>query len=170
MSGVSSKAGEAISLNLNPMLDVFSILITFLLMSFSTDPVNYEINKSIELPESETLMSLDEVPAVVVTQDSILVNDKKVVSLFNGDVADQDKTQGAIFPLFEELKKLQTMNQNISNKVSAMKNEADEKDKLGTLTLEMDKNLKFKLIKRVMLSGQQAEFINYKMMVSKQLQ
>ena len=60
MASVSSESGDNLELNLMPMLDIFSILITFLLMSYSTDPVSYDINAGTELPESITLTSLDE--------------------------------------------------------------------------------------------------------------
>jgi biopolymer transport protein ExbD len=38
---------------------------------------------------------------------------------------------------------------------------------LDTLTLEADKKTQFKLIKRVMLTAQQAEFISWKLAVEK---
>ena len=37
--------GDSLSLNLTPMLDIFSILVTFLLMSYSTDPVNHDLDR-----------------------------------------------------------------------------------------------------------------------------
>ena len=68
------------------MLDIFSILVTFLLMSYSSDPISHDPNPALELPDSKTTVSLDEIPAVVVSKNEILVNDKKVITVIGGTV------------------------------------------------------------------------------------
>lgn len=164
MASVGSEGGETLALNVMPMLDIFSILILFLLASFSTDPMSHDVNKALELPDSRTLRSLDEIPAIVVTKNEILVNDKKVTTLIDGDVQERDRSQGAIYPLFEELEKLAEANKRYSKETVT---ETGEKKKTGVLTMEMDKEHNFKLIKRIMLTAQQAEFITFKLTVSK---
>ncbi len=162
MASAGGNSRESISLNLNPLLDVFSILITFLLMSFSTDPISHDVPKDLTLPESKTIAALDEIPTVIVTRNEVLVGDKKIANVIGGDVEERDRAQGAIFPLYEELKILAEQNKKLA------KTEVD-KNKTGTLTVEIDKDHRFKLLKRVMISGQQAEFITYKLTVSKEL-
>ena len=164
MASVASDSGDSLSLNLMPMLDIFSILIVFLLMSYSTDPVSYDVNSGTELPESITMVSLDELPAIKVTKTEILVNDKKVANIVGGDVEEKDRLQGAIVPVFEELSQLATANKRL---LQGRTSELD-KARMATLTMEMDQNHRFKLMKRVMLSAQQAEFITIKLMVAKQ--
>src|SRR5688500_6871025 len=100
MAAASLDSGDNLSLNLMPMLDIFSILITFLLMSYSTDPVSYDVNAGVELPESDTLVALDELPTIIVTKNDILINDKKVASIFQGDVPEKDRSQGAVYPVY----------------------------------------------------------------------
>lgn len=156
-------SGEALSLNLTPMLDIFSILVTFLLMSFSTDPVNYDINENVELPQSQTLSNIDEIPSLVVTRKEIIINEKVITTIVNGDVPEADRSQGAIFPVFKELEKLAKMNQ----KVVAAGGE-EKKKKAEAITMEMDQGHRFKLAKRVMLSAQQADFITFKLLVAKE--
>jgi hypothetical protein len=147
-----------------PMLDIFSILITFLLMSFSTDPVNYNTNAGVELPESQTLAALDETPSIIVSKTEVKVNDKVVSTIVSGDVPQKDQQQGAVYPVFQELEKLMEANKR------ALKGRVTELDKgrLSTLTMEMDQGHRFKLMKRLMLAAQQADFITFKLMVSKQ--
>ena len=77
MASAGGGSKDTLSLNLYPMLDIFSILITFLLMSFSSDPVSHDVDAGIELPESSTIVALDEVPTIVVTKTEVRVNDKK---------------------------------------------------------------------------------------------
>lgn len=166
MASVGGNSKTELTLNLNPMLDIFSILITFLLMSFSTDPVNHDVNSGIVLPESKTIAALDEMPAIVVTKTEILVNDKKVASIVEGDVPENERAQGAVYPVFQELEKLAEANKRLS------KNKNDDPSqigKTGALTMEMDKEHRFKLMKRIMLAAQQAEFVQFKLSVQKEL-
>ena len=167
MAAVGGGSKDQLELNLYPMMDIFSILITFLLMSYSTDPVNHDVKAGIELPESMTVVALDEIPAITVTKTEIIVNDKPVAKLMNGDVTDADRGeshQGAIRPVFDELKKVAEANKRLS---TAARNDPASIGKTGELTMEMDKEHRFKLMKRIMLSAQQAEFVTFKMMVTK---
>jgi biopolymer transport protein ExbD len=167
MAGVDVGGGkENISLNIMPMLDVFSILITFLLMSFSTDPVSHDVPAGLELPKSATIKSLDELPAIVVTRTDIMVNDRKIATIVGDDVPEKDRAQGAIYPLFQELEKLAALNKRIRDRARGKAEEAGTKDS-GTLTMEMDERHKFKLLKRVLRSAQQAEFVKFKFVVVK---
>ena len=159
MASVANEDGDNISLNIMPMLDIFSILILFLLMSFSSDPLTHDLNKGVELPESLTLESLDEIPALMITRDKIYVNDKKIANIVNGDVAEKDIEQGGIYPLLKEMIKLAEANDKYSK----------DKKKVRSVTVEIDKNHTFKLIKRVLLTAQQTDFVKFKLMVSKSL-
>lgn len=166
MASTGGNNKNELSLNLNPMLDIFSILITFLLMSFSSDPVSHDVNAGIELPQSNTIVALDEIPTIVVNKTDLYVNDRKVTTIEAGDVPEKDRTQGAIFPVYEELKKLAEANKRITGRKA---DDPTAKGSTGALTLEMDKGHRFKLMKRIMLSAQQAEFVQFKLMVQKEL-
>ena len=163
MAGVSTDDSDGLTLNVMPMLDIFSILMTFLLMSYSTDPVQYDVNAGVELPESTTMSALDEVPTVIVTKDEILVNDKKIASIFGGDVPEKDRNQGAVYAVYEELDKLAKANKRLQNLTAQ-----ELKSKTSTLTMEMDEGHRFQLMKRIMLSAQQAEFVTFKLMVARE--
>ena len=167
MASVGGGSKDTLSLNLYPMLDIFSILITFLLMSFSSDPVSQDVDAGIELPESSTIVALDEVPTIVVTKTEVRVNDKKVADIQAGDVAEKDRTQGAIYPVFDELKKLAESTKRLAKNVRT--DDPNAKGSTGALTMEMDKVHRFKLMKRIMLSAQKAEFVQFKLMVQKEL-
>jgi len=144
-----------------PMMDVFSILITFLLISYSSDPVMVDPKQGLELPGSMTLVGLDEIPAIAVTKTEIFVNDNRVADVVGGDVPESQRSQGAIQSVYDELIKLKEINDRLAEAQG-------KKPKLGSLVMEMDKAHVFKLVKRVMISAQQAEFVTFKLMVDKQ--
>ncbi len=166
MASVGGDGGESLELNIMPMLDIFSILVTFLLMSYSTDPVNHDVDQNLELPDSVTLVNMDEIPSIIVNRDEIYINDNKIVTLQNGKVPPQDIQQGAIFPVFEELEKLAVANKKAIEKIRGKEDE--KKAKPGEITIEMDRKHDFRLLRRIMLSGQQAEFITFKLLVAKE--
>jgi biopolymer transport protein ExbD len=167
MASAGGGSKDTLNLNLNPMLDIFSILITFLLMSFSSDPVSHDVDAGLELPQSNTIVALDEIPTIVVTKTEVRVNDKKVADIQAGDVPEKDRTQGAIYPVFDELKKLAEANKRVNKNLNT--DDPNAKGSTGALTMEMDKGHRFKLMKRIMLSAQQAEFVQFKLMVQKEL-
>lgn len=162
----SSESGESLSLNLTPMLDIFSILVTFLLMSYSTDPTQHDIDANLELPDSVTLVSMDEIPSIVVNRNEVLVNTKKVITLENGKIPQQDIQQGAAFPVYKALLEIAEVNKAAAEQLRGQDDE--KKAKPGEVTIEMDKKHDFLLLKRIMLAGQQAEFITFKLLVAKE--
>jgi biopolymer transport protein ExbD len=153
--------GDSISLNIMPMLDIFSILILFLLMNFSTDPISHDLNKAIELPDSLTSMSLDEVPTVVFSKENLYVQENKIFDLEKGEIPSHEISQGAVKKVYEELKKLADASQRLSKKAGKTP---------PPLTIEVDKTHKYMSLKRIFVSAQQAEFFKFKIMVSKEIQ
>jgi biopolymer transport protein ExbD len=157
--------GESFSLNLYPMLDVFSILIIFLVMNFSTSGESVESKLNLELPKSAVKMSLDSAANVSISKSEILVQGGLSIPIeADGDVAAQYRDQGAIRSIYDEFKKVSAQNETLKNRNKALNlTEAD----INTLVLEADKEVQFKVLKRVMLSAQQADFIAWKLAVSK---
>ena len=72
--------------------------------------------------------------------------------------------QGAVRVLYEELQVLADANKK-RNKPKTK--EEENKPQADALTMEMDKGHKFVVMRRIMKSAQQAEFIAFKLMVAK---
>ncbi|RZA15625.1 MAG: hypothetical protein EOP10_26035 [Proteobacteria bacterium] len=170
MASAGGDSGETISLNVTPMIDIFSILLTFLLMSYSTDPNNHDVDANLELPDSVTLVAMDEVPSITVTRGEIFVNNKSLVKLENGDVPAADLSQGAVQPVYKALLEIDEANKKVMAdfRGETTAESGERKAKPGEITIEMDKGHKFQLLKRLMLSGQQANFVTWKLLVSKE--
>lgn len=165
MASAGGDSGETLSLNLTPMLDIFSILVTFLLMSYSTDPTNHDVDQNLELPDSVTLITMDEVPSITVNRNEILVNNKKVVTLQNGKVPASDLQQGAVYPVYQELLEIAKVNKAAAE---ALRGDDSKKNKPLQITLEMDRKHDFELLRRIMLAGSQADFVTFKLLVAKE--
>ncbi len=65
-------------LNLAPMIDIFSMLVIFLLLNFSSTGEIFFISKSLSLPQANHARSLEGLPLVSITQNSIIFEAKNV--------------------------------------------------------------------------------------------
>ena len=69
-------------LSLTAMVDMFTVLVVFLLQNYNTQAI--QIQQKVELPEAQAIKKLQPANVVVIGDREILVNDKKVeiLSLF----------------------------------------------------------------------------------------
>ena len=134
---------SAVDLNLVALIDIFTILIFFLLSSASGVEL-LASPKAVKLPESVAEKSPRETVGVVVSGDYILVDGRKVA-----DVSDVMATQGdLIAPLKDELDLL------AGRQVIRADNEAQSK----ALTIMGDKNIPYQLLRKVMVTAARANF------------
>ena len=138
-----SRHSNAVDMNLVSLIDVFTILIFFLL-SNSGGVETLPSPKAVKLPESFAEKAPRETVIVVVSGTEILVGGRKVAS-----VADVLATEGdMILPLKAELE-LQA-----SRQVIRKENEADSK----RLTIMGDKDIPYRLLRKIMFTGARANF------------
>jgi biopolymer transport protein ExbD len=132
-----------VDLNLVSLIDIFTILIFFLL-SNSTDVETLPSNKAVKLPESTAEKKPRETVVVVVTEHDILVQGRKVA-----DVADVMNLQGDLIePLKSELD-LQAGRQVVRHE-----HEAQTK----AVTIMGDKQIPYRLLRKVMVTCARANF------------
>ena len=132
-----------VDMNLVSLIDVFTILIFFLL-SNSGGVETLPSPKAVKLPESVAEQAPRETVLVVVSGTEILVGGRKVAS-----VADVMKTEGDLIePLKAELE-LQAGRQ-----VIRAENAADSK----RLTIMGDKDIPYRLLRKIMFTGARANF------------
>lgn len=134
---------SAVDLNLVALIDIFTILIFFLLSSASGVEL-LASPKAVKLPESVAEKSPRETVVVVVSGADILVDGRKVAN-----VSDVMATQGdLIAPLKDELDLL------ASRQVIRADKEAQSK----ALTIMGDKNIPYQLLRKVMVTAARANF------------
>jgi len=159
---------EGFELNVIPMLDMFTILTIFLLMSYSTDPVNLEYTEFLKPPMSKTQDVLVTRPQINVAANEILLEDKTIVQVNpnTSEVVNRraNISQGAIVPLHEALKGLR---ENVDTMLKINEDNPQLKKVRSTIVMSADRNIKFKLIKQVMLTASQTEFIRFQLVVTR---
>ena len=147
-----SRAKKTSKLNLVSLMDIFTILVFFLLVNSSEVEV-LQTDKSIKLPESIAEQKPEETLVVMVSKENILVSGRAVADVpnltFNED--------GLIVGLKEEL-----------DYQASRKPYADEEaEKLGrNVNIMADKDTPYTLLKKVMSTCARSDYRNIALAVS----
>src|SRR5207253_9520663 len=77
--GHSKKSGYA-ELNLTSMVDMLTILVVFLLQTFSASGELLSVSKNIVLPEATNFKDLEQAPIIAVSRDSVTLDGRMVAN------------------------------------------------------------------------------------------
>ena len=72
---------EDVGVTINSLMDAMTIILIFLLMNYSVDPIKIEQGKDMKLPASSTEINPKQSAAVTVTKIGIVLNDTMVVQV-----------------------------------------------------------------------------------------
>jgi biopolymer transport protein ExbD len=146
-------------LNLTAMVDMFTIILIFLLRSYSTSAVQLTPADHLSLPASFSSNSPVEALKMVVGKHGIFVDDIKVIELTNGVLDKKDidgKDPSFIRALFVQLDKQAQKSRDI-----AAVNESIKFD--GKIILQADREISYSVLKRVMYTATIAGYNDVKM-------
>jgi biopolymer transport protein ExbD len=130
-------------LNLIPMIDILSVLVSFLLV-YSTEVEVVQNTKSIEIPESIVTAKPRETVVVMLTKDELFVQGERVAS-----IAEVRASESLIIaPLSEALKRPRLIGQKMAEKDLAERE----------VTVMADKSLPYEILKKVMSTCTDADF------------
>ncbi|NJM09398.1 MAG: hypothetical protein HC883_00410 [Bdellovibrionaceae bacterium] len=144
------------------MVDMFVILLVFLLKTYSTSPVNITPKEGLKIPESNATVDPVDVVKLIVAQDGVFVEDKKVMDLDKGRVPANlsDRNDPSFLrALFEALDERAKLAQSIS-KV----NDSFEFD--GKVLMQADRDLPYELLQKIMYTSMMAGYADVKLAVA----
>jgi biopolymer transport protein TolR len=143
---------SSVDLNLVSLIDIFTILIFFLLFNMGVAEI-LPNSKSIKLPESTAEKLPRETVVVMVSQNDIIVDGRKVAA-----VADVIRSQGDLIPTLKaELDLLK------SRQVIRAENEASTR----AITIMGDKEIPYQLLRKVMVTCARADYTDVSFAVQK---
>ncbi len=152
------REGEISELNLTAMMDMMTIILVFLIKSFSSSTVSMTSSEDIRPPVSTTRATPRDTVAVTITPKSILVGEKQVVKLVNGQVPESDLSGMLVVPLDQALKK----------EVEKLKYIADRNPN-APFTRELsvigDRKVPYDMLLKVLYTAGQNELENYRFVV-----
>ncbi len=142
------KQGYA-SLMLTSLVDMFTIIVIFLLMNFSANGEVLYMSKDIKLPDAYHGAQLERAPVISVSNDAVTFDGKMLIStadLARGDVLNVPELEDA---LRDEKRRYEQIHAN----------DPDHPFK-GLVNVQADRRIAFKVIKRVMFACNQSGFGN----------
>lgn len=158
---MDKRSPSTFKVQVTSMVDMFVILLVFLLKSYSTSPVQLTPSDKMVLPASSSTKDPLDVLKLMVSKDAIFVEDKKVMDLKGGlvDVKDVDANDTQFLrTLYTELDVQAGKSRNI-----ASKNEEVQFD--GKVILQADRALPYELLKKVMYTSMMAGYSDVKIAV-----
>jgi biopolymer transport protein TolR len=138
-----SRNSHALDMNLVALIDIFTILIFFLLSS-ATEVETLPSFRAVKLPESTADTQPKETIVVLVSGTEIVVDGRKVA-----DVAEVMKAGDDVIPTLKAELELLSKRQVIREKNQALK---------SAVTIMGDKDIPYRLLRKVMVTSSRANF------------
>lgn len=158
---IDKRTPSTFKIQITSMVDMFVILLVFLLKSYSTSPVQITPNDTLTLPASTSTKDPVDVLKLVVSKTGIFVDEKKIVELKDGVLAtadvDTNDTQ-FIRALYSELDE-----QAKKTRLIASQNTELEFD--GKVIMQAERSLPYDVLRKVMYTSMMAGYSDVKIAV-----
>lgn len=142
VQGSSHTKRGTFTLRLTSMIDMFTILLVFLLKSYSADGQIMTVAQDLRLPESTSQKKPAVMSVIALTTEWLLVDGRPIERL--DVIMNDDKI--LIEPLQAELQRLRALSEGIGELSSQMQGFQ------GNIAIQGDKDITFDLLKRIMLT------------------
>ena len=150
-------------LNITPMMDMMTIILVFLLKTFTSTTNIISQDANLTLAPSKTRLNLKPALQIVVTKRVVLVEGEPVAPVNSGRIDPALKRDGEngyyVTPIVDVL----TKHSNKERKVAEMTGGKFE----GELQVVADKSTPYRLLTEVLYSCGQAGYANYRLVVLK---
>ena len=142
-------------LKLTSMIDLFTILIVFLLKSYSAVELNVVPTQNMMLPTSISSKLPEETLVITVARNAIVVEGRPVCEVTpDGDILGVSSDEAIVRPLLEELVRHQQRFKVLAQRYG--------REFTGELTLQAHREIPFHLLRRVLATAGRAEFGEFK--------
>lgn len=158
-------------LSITSMMDMMTIILVFLLKSFSTDDISVQ-GAELELPVSTSAVAPKLAVNVVIAQNQILVDGEAILQIVEEvdpttgrptfKIPDAAKRGAKVIDLFEKLEAKAEAAKRIGERAGS-----EDFDFKGQVLLQVDKQLPFSVIREVMYTAGQAQFGEFRFVVIK---
>jgi biopolymer transport protein ExbD len=145
-------------LMITSMMDMFTIILIFLLFQFSEKPETIHMEKDIELPKSTAKMDHTETIKLVVTQNSLHINNDLIARVKKGRVMGLDPKNPKASVLYQRLEE----------QFVKAANDSDETQPKNHILLLCDKRHSFKTINDIVKIAALAGYPNFQFAVLKE--
>jgi len=157
--GVRSRVGELqgrASLNLTPMVDMLTVLIIFLIKSYSASPAYLNSSQKVELAITASDMAAPDKAVILIGKDGIFVEGKVIVPFKEGVPMNGAMGNDEIMPALEKHLLL------LAEKTKAIAAKNPKVEFTGTLILQADKGIPFTSLRPILKTAGIAGYHDFK--------
>ncbi len=148
-------------LHITAMMDMFTIILIFLLFSFSDNPETFQMDKDMNLPESTAKMDYKDSIKLVLSQTSLKLDGEVIAEIQDGKVIGLNPAELKKSSLYERLKAYR-------DQVVALNPNEDSESEKHILFL-CDKRISFKTINNIVKTAGMAGYPNFQFAVLKKV-
>ena len=154
------KSGTVPKLMLTSMMDMFTIVLIFLLFSFSERVETIKLTNELELPRSSTKLDYDKNIKLVLNKNSLMLEDEKVAELKDGEIKGFNEKELKTSVLYKRLRE-----HFEKSKEETVEVNPEEKSPGNKIIFLCDKSHEFKVINQVMKTAGLAGYPNFQFAV-----
>lgn len=154
------RAGEKQELTITSLMDMMTIILVFLLKSYSVEDIQVKPSADLRLPASSAKKAPEVAVNLVVSKRTISVDGVKVIDVSDMAVAEEYKRGTMITPLYDTL-------QEKADDAKAIAARNVNQPFTGRMLLQCDEKVPFSLLREVMYTAGQAQFGEFKFVVYK---
>jgi len=148
-SGSGGHKSVYAELNLTSMVDMLTILVVFLLQTFSASGELLSVQKNITLPEAVNFKDLEQAPIIAISRDSVTLNGEN-----KADAAELNKDSSIDWKIPQLHDDLVVLKNNFKLL------HPDPAEWKGIVIVQADKAVDFKVVKKVMYTCAVAGYMN----------
>lgn len=164
-------------LQITAMMDMFTIIVFFLLFSFSDKPQEIDLDADLSLPTSIAQRSVDSSVKLFLSQNKLKIDETVIAELKNGKIIgfNADKPEESVLykslkTQFLKLQKDKEISQQAASVSGKDNDSADSEQKKDQphLLFFCDKDVSFKTINQITMTAAMAGFPNFQFAVLEQ--
>jgi biopolymer transport protein ExbD len=150
------KVGKKMSLQLTSLLDMFTIILVFLMVSFQAEDKDFVLHAGLQLPQSNAQNPFKTAVNLAITSTAVIIEGKEVYKLEKGArVREADKDAGKLEAVTAAVKK-------------AWGNKKKEEGEEDIVVIQADKSIPYRTIHMVMRSAAHSGFYRFRLAIEKE--
>ncbi len=150
------KNKKELTLQVTSLLDMFTIILVFLMVSFQAEDKDFVLNADVKLPASSAKNPFKTAVNMAITRKGVFVEGKKIYDLDgNGKIKDADIVEN----------KIDLVTSGVKSAWDHKKKEEGEED---VVVIQADKRIPYKTIHLVMRSAAHAGFFRFRLAIVKE--
>lgn len=151
-----AKGRRKLNLQLTSLLDMFTIILVFLMVSFQSEDMDFILNSELELPVSGAKSPFKPAVNIAITQEAVMVDGEEVMQLLEGgDVSEEQLALGSVEAIADAVR-------------AAWEAENRDGDEENVVVIQADSHLPYHTIHLVMKSAAMSGFYRYRLVIEKE--